>query len=558
MMSKEAPLDNIPEKGRTHVRFITFNINGYRTVFHYHPWNKLRTFNNMFDSLHGDIITLQEIKVAAKDINHSIGKIPGYNAFLTVPSLKKGYSGVAVYVRIPKIDESESVKAALKVIKAEEGITGILKSHDTQVEYRNSDLSIGGYPNLEEDISHQIDNEGRCIILEMGNGIVVISVYCPANSMGTEEGEQFRLQFFEALFSRIRNLEKLGKHVVLMGDINISKDLIDSADGINDRMKMGKLLKISDPHKFEELNREQALNFIRRSLPRIMLNELLIDSIDQDMKSEKSRVMIDTVRKIQGRKHGLYTVWNTLTNSRPGNYGSRIDLILATSTLATYCNNANIWPFLMGSDHCPVFSDFNVEQLEAKYSLDVNLPKLEARFVYKLSGGSIDSMFANMAKKRSSSTSPDVVVNNGNDIKRAKPSEPQKKKSVVKATKGQNQISNFFRTKKSNSPSETKPPVDDEDSDVQEVSNFELSQSLSQSQTSTNNKTNSVTLGSNGQFSISFEKIPHCKHDEPCILKTAMTKENKGKKFWTCSKPKGHKENEIDDMKFTCGFFKWK
>lgn len=540
-MSAEAPLDKIPIKKAGSIRLVTFNINGYRTVFHYHPWNKLRNFANMYESLHGDIITLQELKVAAKDVDNSIGRLKGYNSFLTVPSLKKGYSGVGVYVRCPKDDEPEFVKRALKVIKAEEGLTGVLVSHDTKKRYVQSDNCIGGYPNLEEDVCRHIDSEGRSVVIEMANNTVIISVYCPANSMGTEQGEQFRIQFLEALFQRIRNLEQMGKHVILMGDINVSRDLIDSADGINDRLKNGKLLKVQD--KFEELNRSQCLNFIHRSIPRLLLNEILLDSIDQDTQTERPRIMVDLVRKIQGRKQALYTVWNTLKNSRPGNYGSRIDLILATETISKLCHGSNIWPFLMGSDHCPVYADLDVSTLnEGEPFSDKSLPKLEARYVYKLSAGSIDTMFANLSKRKAS---PQAEAPISTSVKKIKVDSYQKPK-YKKPVKGQNQISNFFSRVPSNTENEVVILEEDQNSPKD---------NLSQASTKSSS---SLKLDSKGQFSLTSSQVPRCKHDEPCILKTAMTKENKGKKFWTCEKPVGHSDTPEGQEAFTCGYFQWK
>ncbi len=549
-MESETPLDQIPTKQQGHIRLITFNINGYRTVFHYHPWNKLRKFSNMFNSLYGDIITLQEIKVAAKDVDNNIGRLEGYNTFLTVPSLKKGYSGVGVYVRVPKDDEPEAVKTALTVVKAEEGLTGVLKSHDTKKPYNQSDNCIGGYPNLDEDIAHQIDSEGRCVVIETANNTVVLSVYCPANSMGTEEGEHFRIQFLEALFSRIRNLEEMGKHVVLMGDINVSRDLIDSADGINHRLREGQLLKVQD--KFEDLNSEQTINFIRRSVPRMLLNELLVDSIDQEMELERPRIMLDLVRKIQGRKQGLYTVWNTLKNSRPGNYGSRIDLILATEKLAECCKGANIWPFLMGSDHCPVYSDFDISSISGVTS-KVPLPRLEARYVYKLSVGSIDSMFANMAKRNASViVSTSAPESKKPKVDAVKPQRPQNTttKSNIKPIKGQNQILSFFKQKSD----EAEP----RDEDTKQNNDVTVVEEIKPQPEDTKKKTPSVTLGSTGQFSLVSEEIPKCQHNEPCVLKTSMTKENKGKKFWTCKRSRGHSNTKDGEKEFTCGYFQWK
>lgn len=54
-----------------------------------------------------------------------------------------------------------------------------------------------------------------------------------------------------------------------------------------------------------------------------------------------------------------YTCWNTLLNNREYNLGTRIDYILSSNDID--CTNSEIMSHIMGSDHCPIFSDFNIE-----------------------------------------------------------------------------------------------------------------------------------------------------------------------------------------------------
>lgn len=552
-------LDRIPSKPSTHLRLITFNINGVRTVFHYHPWTRLRSLSGMFGALHADIITLQELKVGRKDVDATVAKIDGYHSFISVPQVKKGYAGVGVYVRIPNENETESVKKSLKVVKAEEGITGILTSHDTKIPYKESDNAIGGYPEVDDQVATNIDSEGRCVVIELAINTVVISVYCPANSMGTEEGEEFRVQFLIALLARVRNLKRMGKEVILMGDINIARDLIDRADAMADLFKARELRRATQ-EKFEEANKEQVLAFIWQSIPRRLLNDILMDSLIQ-RDGGLERVLIDTTRKIQGRRQGMYTVWNTMTNSRPGNFGSRIDLILATEDFAGRTRNADIWPFLMGSDHCPVFSDFEVTDIEGPLP-DVPLPRLEAKFAYKFSTtGTLDSMFAAARKRPSSepaSDSPASSPATAPYVKKPKtapalnkaPVKPMKKSSSSNSTRS---VLSFF-----------KKPVQKETIAVPEspseqiyVPFDDIPHPTPPSPSSSSQPVATVSVV-NGRFALSGEEVPKCKHGNPCILKTARTDDNKGKKFWTCAKDKGEVRSEADRAKYSCGFFQWR
>lgn len=174
----------------TTLRLVSFNINGYKTLNHYHPWNELSTLAEKFHYLQADVITLQELKLQKSDITRSLASVEGYHSFITVSKGKLGYSGVGVFVRNDRPN-------VFKVIKAEEGITGYLNvnGQGTQT-YRKvfqsegpDGLAIGGYTDNLTDWKQalKLDNEGRCIVVELNINLVIISLYCPANSMATEE-----------------------------------------------------------------------------------------------------------------------------------------------------------------------------------------------------------------------------------------------------------------------------------------------------------------------------------------------------------------------------------
>ncbi|GME81917.1 unnamed protein product [Ambrosiozyma monospora] len=303
------------------------------------------------------------------DIDRSIADPEGYRSFLTVPVSRKGYSGVGVFVRKSNQKDSDYVKRALTVVKVEEGITGTLTLKPAKRSYRESyelpefqNLCIGGYPELSDpDTCKKIDSEGRCVIVELNFDLVVISVYCPANSMRTEEGEAFRITFLKCLLERADNLAKMGKHVVIMGDINVSLDLIDNDETIKTGLHEKILTWDEDSAKFEEINKKYVLEFKKSTEPRSLLNDYTYDTTG--MISKEDKLLHDVVREFTGRRLKMYTVWNTLLNSRSLNIGSRIDLILATDKLAACVKAADIWPSIFGSDHCPIFTDFDIQKI---------------------------------------------------------------------------------------------------------------------------------------------------------------------------------------------------
>lgn len=121
-----------------------------------------------------------------------------------------GYSGVGVYTR-------QSVCAP---IRAEEGLLGVLCPPGSSTPYRElaEDASIGGYPTAFQIASLGVDPavldaEGRCLVIEFP-AFVLFGVYSPANSNGLRD--DFRYGFLTALDTRIRNLAKMGKNVIIM------------------------------------------------------------------------------------------------------------------------------------------------------------------------------------------------------------------------------------------------------------------------------------------------------------------------------------------------------
>jgi AP endonuclease-2 len=223
-------------------------------------------------------------------------------------------------------------------IRAEEGLLGVLCPPNSSTPYRDlpSDSSIGGYPPLsivtDFDIDPAaLDAEGRCVVLEFP-AFVIFGVYSPANSNG--QRDNFRLAFLSALDARIRNLDRLGKHVILTGDLNVSRDELDSAGAEEDCKKM-------------RLTHEEYISTPNRRI----FNQLLEDGEvvgDRD-DGRDSPILWDTCRGFhQGRK-GMYTHWEQKINARPGNYGARIDFVLCSSAMRDWISDANIQEGLMVS-----------------------------------------------------------------------------------------------------------------------------------------------------------------------------------------------------------------
>ncbi|KAF2751950.1 DNase I-like protein [Sporormia fimetaria CBS 119925] len=317
------------------VRITTWNVNGIRNPFGYQPWRENKTFSAMFDILEADIVIFQELKIQRKDLRDDMVLIPGWDCFFSLPKHKKGYSGVAVYTR----------QAVCSPIRAEEGLLGVLCPPGTSTPYCElpEDECIGGYPSVAQmaDLNvdpAELDAEGRCVVIEFP-AFVLFGVYSPANSSGTRD--DFSHGFRCALDTRIRNLAKMGKNVILTGDLNVSREEIDSA-------------RSEESMREEGETREQYLSRPTRRL----FNQLLENGkvFGERDKGREKPVLWDLCREFHPTRQGMYTHWEQKINARPGNFGSRIDFVLCSIEIKDWFCAADIQEGLMGSDHCPVYA----------------------------------------------------------------------------------------------------------------------------------------------------------------------------------------------------------
>ena len=336
------------------VRITTWNVNGIRNPFGYKPWSNHRTFNAMFDILQADIVIMQELKIQRKDLTDDMVLVPGFDCYFSLPKHKKGtspstahmhvdyvltglgYSGVGIYTR----------QSLCAPVRAEEGLMGVLCPPNSSIPYRElpEPAAIGGYPTPSQvagigDVDPAaLDAEGRCLVLEFP-AFLLFGVYCPANSNGLRD--DFRLGFLKMLDARIRNLTAMGKHIILAGDLNVSRDLIDTA-------------KAEDNMRAEGMTHDEYLSTPNRRI----FNQLLLNAKVPGGRDEgrEEPVLYDLCREFHPNRQGMFTHWEQKINARPGNFGSRIDFVLCSIAIKDWFKESNIQEGLMGSDHCPVYA----------------------------------------------------------------------------------------------------------------------------------------------------------------------------------------------------------
>ncbi|PZD36419.1 hypothetical protein A1F97_08324, partial [Pyrenophora tritici-repentis] len=523
------------------VRITTWNVNGIRNPFGYKPWSTTRTFNAMFDILEADIVIMQELKIQRKDLTDDMVLVPGWDCYFSLPKHKKGYSGVGIYTR-------QSVCAP---IRAEEGVLGALCPPNSSTPYRDlpASASIGGYltssqiANLPADLdADSLDSEGRCLVLEFP-AFVLFGVYSPANSNGQRDG--FRLGFLTALETRIRNLTKMGKNVILTGDLNVSRDLIDTA-------------KAEENMRAEGMTHAEYLSTPNRRI----FNQLLLNGNvpgERD-KGREEPVLYDLCREFHPDREGMFTHWEQKINARPGNFGSRIDFILCSLAMKDWFKDANIQEGLMGSDHCPVYAvtkdvvpivDGGTSHVEnVAHILDLMNPAGvfqngvrqreydPAKDIPPLSGRLLDEF----TKRRITNTSPASTQSPLKPAEKRRPSASGSPSKPIKRTKStvpiapsknQQSLKGFFQTR-------TKPP----DPSSQSTPSTTVAADILPPPPASSPPTASDSFDTDPRASqeasregwtklFSKKPPPRCEHGEPCTLyKTKKKGQNFGREFW--------------------------
>lgn len=160
------------------LRILSWNVNGIRAI-------QKKGFVEWALKENPDILCLQETKAHPEQLSDELLNINSYKSFFSSSTVKKGYSGVAVYTQI-------------EPFKVEHGF---------------------GIP--------KFDDEGRILILDYKD-FVLINIYFPNGKM-SQERLQYKMDFYEAFLEYANKLVKQGKKLVVCGDVNTAHKEIDLA-----------------------------------------------------------------------------------------------------------------------------------------------------------------------------------------------------------------------------------------------------------------------------------------------------------------------------------------
>lgn len=162
------------------------------------------------------------------------------------------------------------------------------------------------------------DGEGRVIQADFGD-IRLINAYFPSGTSG-EIRQAFKYVWLDALQTYLDKLKQTHPKIILVGDYNIAHEEIDIHDPKGNKNSSG----------FLPEERTWMSNFLKSG-------------------------WVDTFRMFHPEPH-RYSWWSQRFPSvRLNNKGWRIDYITVTEALKDQLVNADIYPEVKHSDHCPIF-----------------------------------------------------------------------------------------------------------------------------------------------------------------------------------------------------------
>ena len=176
------------------------------------------------------------------------------------------------------------------------------------------DMTVDGYgdPNTE----------GRVIMCEYEK-FYLVTVYTP-NTKGDLSRVPLRHQHWDPAFLEYCQLLEKTKPVVFCGDLNVAHTELDLANPKSNKGKNG----------FTDEERAGFQAFVDAGF-------------------------VDTFRLFK-QGNGYYTWWSHFSGSRERNIGWRIDYFLVSASLRDKVIAAEIYPHIMGSDHCPVSLELDI------------------------------------------------------------------------------------------------------------------------------------------------------------------------------------------------------
>lgn len=166
------------------------------------------------------------------------------------------------------------------------------------------------------------DKEGRIITLEFEN-FYLIDNYTP-NAKRELERLDYRMIWEDEIRKYLLKLNKK-KPVIMCGDLNVAHKEIDLKNSKSNRGNAG----------FTDEERDKMTELLKAGFT-------------------------DSFRYLYPDKENAYSWWSYMGRAREKNIGWRIDYFIVSKDIEKNIEEANIYPEILGSDHCPVGIDINI------------------------------------------------------------------------------------------------------------------------------------------------------------------------------------------------------
>ena len=167
------------------------------------------------------------------------------------------------------------------------------------------------------------DFEGRVIELQFGK-VKLINAYFPSGTTG-DERQTYKYQWLDEFHGYLEELKKGNPRIILCGDYNIAHTEIDIHDPKGNKKSSG----------FLPEEREWMTKFLDSG-------------------------WVDSFREFHKEPH-RYSWWSQRFPSvRLNNKGWRIDYITVTEPLKKQLIDADIYPDIKHSDHCPIYLEIKI------------------------------------------------------------------------------------------------------------------------------------------------------------------------------------------------------
>ncbi|KAI5062045.1 hypothetical protein GOP47_0022584 [Adiantum capillus-veneris] len=254
------------------MRILSWNVNGLYTTLKDAAVRHSSISNYFSNVLNADIICFQEAKVQEEKLEKWMACVPGYESFWAFSKDKKGYSGVVTYV-----------KEELSPLDAKANWLG----------------------DFDDPLLEEFCNEGRIVETDHGS-FILINVYTP-NAGDREQGRPrvgFKMSFLKALKRKCDELIHAGRHIILVGDLNV-------------------------PHKDQDVHRRWNIREIY-SAEELSFMDALFDEY------------VDLFRKFHPNDEDVFSVWNQKKEARIHNEGLRIDYAVCDQGFLPHVSSTDI------------------------------------------------------------------------------------------------------------------------------------------------------------------------------------------------------------------------